>query len=256
MWDYLAKLAQPLEDMVSSHRYDQRGCGRSAANDDYRLRRFVDDLDELREHFGYQRWFVVGHSFGAQLGLRYARSYPDRVSGLVCCSGVGLSWTRYRADYRMRARARLTDAQAAHRDKLQQRERSWAEEVEWRTLCWAPDFADRANAETLAGVDAATPLSLNLDCNRALNAESDQLSDQEERAACRRVTSPVLVIHGREDPRPLAGVQDLVAQLPAAELVVVANAGHQPWREQPEVVTGLLRDFVLAPETVSTPPAI
>jgi hypothetical protein len=45
---------------------------------------YVADLDELREHFGYERWFVVGHSFGATLGLALARVVP-------ACFGHGLS---------------------------------------------------------------------------------------------------------------------------------------------------------------------
>ena len=54
LWDYLAPVAEPLADLVSSHRYDQRGCGRSSPDDRYRLDRFVADLEELREHFGYE----------------------------------------------------------------------------------------------------------------------------------------------------------------------------------------------------------
>lgn len=245
MWDYLSPLAEPLADLVSTHRYDQRGCGRSSASSDYRLARFVADLDELREHFGYRRWFVVGHSFGAAMGVAYASAYPDRVAGLVHCSGVGVDWARHKATYRDRARARLTATQGARRDELQQRDRTWEEEVEWRTLCWLPDFADPVRAETMAREDAVTPLPLNLDCNDALNAETAGRTGDEERAICRGVTSPVLVIHGGEDPRPVTGVEALVDALPAADLITIANAGHQPWREQPDVVNTLLYDFIL-----------
>jgi proline iminopeptidase len=34
----------------------------------------------------------LGHSWGAQLALRYALDHPARVSGLVYLSGVGLGW--------------------------------------------------------------------------------------------------------------------------------------------------------------------
>jgi pimeloyl-ACP methyl ester carboxylesterase len=86
----------PLAGLVSTHRYDQRGCGRSSLNDDYRMDRFVADLEELREHFGYERWAVFGHSFGGTLGLAYASAHPGRVTALVYCNGVGLDCPRHR----------------------------------------------------------------------------------------------------------------------------------------------------------------
>ncbi|MGH3938200.1 MAG: alpha/beta fold hydrolase [Pseudonocardiaceae bacterium] len=257
MWDYLHPVATMLNGAVSTHRYDQRGCGRSAPNTDYRLARFVADLDELREHFGYEQWYVFGHSFGAALSLAYASAHPVRVTGLIYCSGVGLDWSSHRATYRARVRARLTDAQAARRDELQERDRSWEEEVEWRVLCWLPGYADRAQAPTLARQVAATALPLNLDCNTAINAETRRRSLAEERAECDRVTAPVLVIHGSADPRPLDGAHTLVEAIPDADLKVIRGAGHWPWQEQPRHTQALLRDFItrVGPNVASDQPA-
>lgn len=243
MWDYLAPLAHHVSDLVHTHRYDQRGCGRSAPDDDYRVRRFVADLDELREHFGHDRWFVVGHSFGATLALAYAAAHPQRVLGLVYCDGVGLDWTANRAACNALAETRLTPAQVARREELGSRRRSWDEEVEWRTLCWLPDFVDPA----MARLDAETPLPINFACNHALNAETHSWTSEYERALCRRVTAPVLALHGSEDPRPLTGVHALVDALPSAELVTIDGAGHQPWRERPDDVRDVLRTFVRRP---------
>lgn len=242
-WDYLAPVAEPLADLVNTHRYDQRGCGRSSPNDDYRVDRFVADLEELREHFGYEHWSVVGHSFGATLGLAYASAHPDRVTTLVYCDGVGLDWAQHRVTAHTREDARLTAAQRARRDELEARERSWDEEVEWRTLRWLPDFADPEQAETLARRDAKRRLQINFACNTAIGGTFRQTSEQ-ERAACRRVTLPVLVIHGREDPRPLDGIHALFEALPDAKLEVIPGAGHQPWIEQPDLLTHLVRNWL------------
>ena len=43
----------------------------------------VQDLDALREALGYKRWSFYGESYGALIGYRYARAYPDRVRALV-----------------------------------------------------------------------------------------------------------------------------------------------------------------------------
>ena len=66
--------------------FDQRGAGRSTpkgsriANTTQHL---VADLERIRIHFGFDRWMVVGGSWGATLALAYAQSHPDRVTGLV-----------------------------------------------------------------------------------------------------------------------------------------------------------------------------
>lgn len=243
MWDYLGPVAELVQQRFRTHRYDQRGCGRSDPSVDYRMSRYVADLDELREHFGYQSWYIFGHSFGAELGLHYASTHPDRAAALIYCSGRGLGWATHRSAYRDNIAARLSHTQARRRDELEQRTRTWDEEVEWRTLCWLPDFADRRRATRLAAADAATPLPLNLDCNRALSAETASLSPSDEKTMCARVTTPVLLIHGAEDPRPLAGVEALANALQTARLQVIAEAGHQPWRERPERVRSFLLDI-------------
>jgi proline iminopeptidase len=61
------------------------------------MSRYVADLDKLREYFGYDSWYVFGHSFGARLDLEYAAAHPDRVTALIYCSGVGLDWATQRS---------------------------------------------------------------------------------------------------------------------------------------------------------------
>jgi proline iminopeptidase len=244
LWDYLEPFAGLARGIASVHRYDQRGCGRSTPADDHRMARYVADLDELRAHFGYERWYVVGHSFGAMLTLDYAATYPDRVAGLLYCSGVGVGWATHRVIHRDRAAARLTEQQQARRSELRARERTWDEEVEWRTLTWLPDYADPTAAPGLAGEMARTPLTISEVSRAALNPEIDARSVADELAVAARVTVPVRLVHGAEDPRPVDGVRVLAAALPDAELVVLDGAGHMPWHERPDELGELLRSTV------------
>ncbi|MDY7105341.1 MAG: alpha/beta fold hydrolase [Actinomycetota bacterium] len=62
------------------------GHGRSPAPDDpeaYAPDAVVERLDSVRELLGIDRWFVVGHSMGGAIGIRYALTHPDRVLGMV-----------------------------------------------------------------------------------------------------------------------------------------------------------------------------
>ncbi|MCY1702853.1 MULTISPECIES: alpha/beta fold hydrolase [Deinococcus] len=47
------------------------------------------DLESLRESLGLRSWSVLGHSWGADLGLAYALEYPGCVQRLVCLAGTG-----------------------------------------------------------------------------------------------------------------------------------------------------------------------
>jgi proline iminopeptidase len=53
------------------------------------------DADALRQALGFERWAVLGHSFGGMVALEYALRYPDRLSHLVLMDSGGDSrWSR------------------------------------------------------------------------------------------------------------------------------------------------------------------
>src|SRR3954454_24343767 len=59
--------------------FDQRGAGRSrpkGRREDNTLPHLIADLETIREKFGFERWMVVGGSWGATLALAYAQAYP------------------------------------------------------------------------------------------------------------------------------------------------------------------------------------
>jgi proline iminopeptidase len=66
--------------------FDQRGAGRSrpkGRREDNTTSKLVADMETIREKFRFERWMVVGGSWGATLALAYAQAHPDRVSGIV-----------------------------------------------------------------------------------------------------------------------------------------------------------------------------
>src|SRR5262245_23807284 len=66
--------------------FDQRGAGRSrpkGRREDNTLRHLIADMEAIREKFGFERWLVIGGSWGATLALAYAEKHPERVLGPV-----------------------------------------------------------------------------------------------------------------------------------------------------------------------------
>lgn len=66
--------------------FDQRGSGRSrpkGSREANTLPHLISDMEAIREDLGFERWLVVGGSWGATLALAYAQAHPRRVSGIV-----------------------------------------------------------------------------------------------------------------------------------------------------------------------------
>lgn len=68
---------------------DPRGVGASGGGP-HTMADTIDDLEDIRQAVGVQQWIVIGHSWGSDLGLRYAIEHPDAVAGIVGMCGHGL----------------------------------------------------------------------------------------------------------------------------------------------------------------------
>jgi proline iminopeptidase len=73
----------------------------------------------------------------------------------------------------------------------------------------------------------------------------ESLGDFDLAPALRGLAVPSLVIHGREDPIPLAS-SEAVADALGAPLVALDGCGHVPYVEAPEPLFAAIRTF-LAP---------
>jgi proline iminopeptidase len=71
--------------------YDHRCNGRStgAPVTSMTLDNLTADADALRKELGFERWAVLGHSFGGHVALEYVLRYPERVSQLVLLDTAG-----------------------------------------------------------------------------------------------------------------------------------------------------------------------
>ena len=88
---FYLKSLEALHDERPVVIYDQLGAGKSDPVTDttlFTVTRFVAELDALRARLGYERWHVLGHSWGTILGLEYYRAHPDRVASLILASAA------------------------------------------------------------------------------------------------------------------------------------------------------------------------
>ena len=84
---YMASLEKLADSDLAVLTYDQRGTGRSSrpANvvSNFELAEYTADLEALRQEFGYEKINLLGHSWGGILAMHYTIMHPGRVSSLV-----------------------------------------------------------------------------------------------------------------------------------------------------------------------------
>ncbi|MEV0033226.1 alpha/beta fold hydrolase [Nocardia sp. NPDC050793] len=68
---------------------EPRGVGRSEGGP-HDLEQAVADIEAVRRSGDIDSWVVLGHSWGADLAVRYALEHPDRVRSVVGVAGHGL----------------------------------------------------------------------------------------------------------------------------------------------------------------------
>jgi proline iminopeptidase len=245
-WDTFGDLAGLLGDVATVHRWDQRGCGRSDRRGPYTVDRALADVEAVLDHHGLARTALLGHSWGAELALRYTLAHPDRVTRLIYVSGIGVDPEEtWHDDYERNLRDRLGDGLERWRELKGRERRTQAEERELHLLWLSADFVDRARSRELAERLTTPFLGMNWECSRALNADRRRSSGG-LLAACRILQVPVLLVDGAHDIRPRWAVDSLERALPAARRVVLADAGHLPWVEEPAAFHAAVARFLLS----------
>ncbi|HEY3935463.1 MAG TPA: alpha/beta fold hydrolase [Gemmatimonadales bacterium] len=221
--------------------YDQRGGGRSRVPRDVPVgwREHVDDLDALRTLWNLQRLHLCGYSWGGLLAMLYAVTYPERVASLALVSPAPAA-QRERHEFEQNlAQRNSTPDLVAERRNLQG-EPGRMHDIERYNkrlfeLAVAGYFHDPARARDL------TPFRIT---GRTQDAVWESLgSDFDIRPALSRLEIPALVVHGDDDPIPVATARATADAL-RAPLVVLPQCGHVPYVEAPDAFVAALDPFL------------
>jgi 3-oxoadipate enol-lactonase len=209
--------------------HDQRGLGgTSVPPGPYTMAEYAADAAALAEAEGWDRYSVVGVSFGGMVAQELAVTFPERIErlALVCTSPGGPG----RASYPLHTLASMDQAERA--------------EVGLRILdtrftpAWLAEHeSDRMLAQVMADRTAVNKSAEVLRGER-LQLEARAAHDVYDRLP--RITCPTLVASGRFDGiAPLSNGEAIAAQIEHAELRVY-EGGHaffyQDRRALPDIV--------------------
>jgi pimeloyl-ACP methyl ester carboxylesterase len=183
---------------------------------------------KLMDCLHLDRPHLVGHSFGGQVAIQLAATTPQRVDKLVLVGSAGIRTKPALTTRLKRLAARLGRWLAAYGGPMGEKLR-----VEIYRRVQSPDYAD-------AGALRPTLV-------RVINEDLTPLLPL--------ITAPTLLVWGEHDRDvPLAAARVMAQRLPAAQLVVLENAGHFAYLDQFERFRLLVGRFLRAPEQeVETP---
>ncbi len=239
---YFLKLSQ-LEDMFTMVYLDSRGSGRSERPElhEYSMSNFAADIEGLRNHLEVEKIWLIGHSDGGPMVLTYTHKYPDRVKGLILVDApVGDTSKNEERARRMQLRKGEPWFDAAMKQWGQMPQTQ--EEFDLYIKGILPFFfSSMENLEKNKAVFNQTSLSFHATQGRGQSVDS--LGDIMDWLP--ELVQPVLIIVGNDDfiCTP-SGAQILHTELPHSELLVIEDAGHFPWLEQPEQFFGGIRIFL------------
>jgi proline iminopeptidase len=242
--EYLRPVAGALAKKYSLVLFHQRGTGKSAlAKYDgpvLELKKLVADLDALRRELKQEKLTIVGHSFGGILSMMYTREHPDRIRALALIDSGGPTLAAV-PKFNANLAARFSDEEKlrikewSDPEKLKNdHKRAVFEITKAKTPAY---FADRTKAQLF--IDSMNDQWFN---DAVFWGVAMQMSTLDLREGLEKVKAPVLVIHGKQDP--LESADEVHATFPGSRLVLIENAGHFPWMEQPEKVYAALDGFL------------
>lgn len=80
---YPRLFADPIYEKFNFIFLDHRGFLQPEGTNRYSLDAIVEDIEAVREHYGFEKIYLLGHSGHGFMAMRYAELYSNHVSGLI-----------------------------------------------------------------------------------------------------------------------------------------------------------------------------
>jgi proline iminopeptidase len=246
-------LAADLVPLEKHHRviyYDQRGGGRSSLAANLSIDDHVRDLDELRRHLGLAKVTLLAHSFGPAIAAQYAIHHPDHVERMIFLGPIPPRKGAFFEEYGATLQKRLTPQLQKRAAELSKSYESASGDAvaacrEYWTIETPPRLA-KGHPLSMVKSDlcTASPQAIRYGMTKTNETTFTSLGDWDWTADLAHVTAPTLILHGDEDAIPMAMVSEWSRAMPQARLLRLANTGHFPHAEAPEIVFPAIETFL------------
>lgn len=212
--------------------YDRRGFGRTvvsqAASPGATAATGADDLQALIEHLRIERFHLVGTAAGAYVAIDYALSFPERLRSLVIANSIGGLQDE---DYLELGRRMRPASFASMPPDFRELGPSYRASNPDGTKRWLE--LERTSRAEGSGDHATTP------------APTQPMKNRVTFASLETIKTPTLLLTGDADLyAPPAILRLFTARMKGAESVIVPEAGHSAYWEQPDAFNRAVLEFI------------
>ena len=241
-------LVEELDGLIDGVLPQQRGLEPSTLAGPRYVETHVADAIAVLDHLGWERAWLIGHSWGGHLGMHIAVAYPERVAGLVAIETLGaLPPDGGSAELAVNLVARLTPDERAELDDLMARELEGDDDpmlvAKIQVTLWPSYSYIHGNVVPPTAMRLERPLANGEDTMVSVAAHFD--AGTLERGLP-TLDLPALFLHGEGDPMPASAAAASAALIKGARFELIPESGHYPWLERKGVVRAaveaLLRD--------------
>ncbi|HEX6398269.1 MAG TPA: alpha/beta fold hydrolase [Steroidobacteraceae bacterium] len=207
----------------------------------FTLQSYSRDLAGILDALGVAEVDVAGHSWGGMIAAQFALDHPDRVHRLALID----------AGFFMPSSSPL--------EKIIHLPLGIGRAVAWHALGDGPFSYVKLMCQQRRDCELIPPTHIkgSSDTLQAMiytSRHSDQIAALE--ASLGRIHTATLVLWGAQDQIvPLATAEKLTRAMPAARSVVIEDAWHMPWLEEPAATAQPLLEFFAAPEKEAARPS-
>jgi pimeloyl-ACP methyl ester carboxylesterase len=237
-FDYLRDLADELAEENDVAWYQQRGQKPSAEEGPHTVAADVGDARRVLDALGWEKAYVVGHSWGGHLAIHVAEAMPERLLGVLSVDPLGSvgdgRWPEFDEEIFRRTPEDVRE-RAREIDELSMAGQADDElALEGLRLVWPAYYADPESAPPMPELRLSSERSGEMVAS--IQAELPALE-----AGLPQIRVPVGFVHGSRSPMPLGTSTDAAERIPGAWVEVVEGAGHFTWVEAPGSVRTALR---------------
>jgi len=242
---------EPLEALADRRQvifYDQLGCGRSDRPEDaslWTVDRFVEELAQVREALGLSRLHLFGSSWGGMLAMQYTLDRRPELESLILC-GSPASMIRWVKDCDELLAAQPADVRRAIREheeagftacpEYQSAILGFYREHVCRLSPW-PAGLERSFAE--AGYSVYTTMNGPSEFTVTGTLKTWDIMDR-----LPEIQVPTLLVGGRHDECRPGHLEEMHRRIAGSRLVIIEDASHLCFAEQPDEFTGLVNSYL------------
>lgn len=239
--DDMIEVANILKEKFQVITFEQRGVGLSKCNKcDYTMQDYISDIDTIADYFDLKSFHLFGHSWGGLYAQIYAEESPEKIKSLFLSSpssGTNKAW-------------KLTEREVMEFNKKIATKGEWMK-MGWNSLLgmFGNDKAHRKLFKQVLknyhkdynGIETQDKL-LEKIYSKSINKTRKAIIKYKALSVVENPNFPIEITYGSDDIYG-ESKKELIKRFPTAEVKIIENSGHIPWKHNPKEFRDILIKF-------------